>query len=57
MSLRAIAHHPKHLFKAFYNVGIMRYYDVLMRKLKGQAWIDEKNRRAIFETEKRLTSD
>ena len=52
MSLRAIAHNPKNLAKAFYNVLIMRYYDVLMRKIKGQNWIDKKNEKAISRTNK-----
>ncbi|WP_027065809.1 cupin-like domain-containing protein [Maribacter sp. Hel_I_7] len=50
MSLRAIARNPKNLAKASYNIFIMRYYDVLMRKLKGQDWIDEKNEKAIAKT-------
>lgn len=50
MSLRAIARNPKNLSKAFYNVFIMRYYDVFMRKLKGQKWIDWKNEQAIENT-------
>jgi len=50
MSLRAIARNPKNLSKAFYNVLIMRYYDVIMRKLKGQEWIDWKNEQSIIRT-------
>ena len=50
MSLRALPRKPKHLAKAVYNVFVMRYYDIFMRKRKGQAWIDEKNERAITET-------
>ncbi len=52
MSLRAIARHPKNLVNAFYNVFIMRNYDNLMRKLKGQKWIDWKNEQAIIRTNK-----
>lgn len=52
MSLRALARNPKNLGKAFYNIVIMRHYDVLMRKLKGQDWIDFKNERAIAKTNK-----
>ncbi|QDO93389.1 cupin-like domain-containing protein [Formosa sediminum] len=52
MSLRAIARHPKHLGKALYNVFIMRNFDNLMRKLKGQKWIDWKNKQAIIRTSK-----
>ena len=50
MSLRAIARNPKNLGKALYNVLIMRHYDNLMRRLKGQNWIDWKNERAIHRT-------
>ncbi|MDF4203546.1 cupin-like domain-containing protein [Maribacter sp. SA7] len=52
MSLRALARNPKNLAKASYNILIMRYYDVLMRKLKGQDWIDWKNKEAISRTNK-----
>jgi len=54
MSLRALARNPKNLGKAFYNILIMRHYDVLMRKLKGQDWIDAKNNRAITDTNKNV---
>jgi hypothetical protein len=54
MSLRAMARNPKNLAKASYNILIMRYYDVLMRKLKGQNWIDWKNEEAISRTNKSL---
>lgn len=50
MSLRALPRKPKHLLKAVYNVFIMRHFDNLMRRRKGQEWIDEKNERAITET-------
>lgn len=54
MSLRAMARNPKNLAKASYNILVMRYYDVLMRKLKGQDWIDWKNKKAISRTNKSL---
>lgn len=54
MSLRALARNPKNLAKASYNILIMRYYDVLMRKLKGQDWIDWKNEKAISRTNSTL---
>lgn len=50
MSLRAIARNPKNLGKAIYNVFIMRNYDNLMRRIKGQEWIDWKNEQAIVRT-------
>lgn len=52
MSLRSIARNPKNLGQALYNVLIMRYYDNVMRKLKGQQWIDWKNEQAIIRTNK-----
>jgi hypothetical protein len=54
MSLRAIARNPKNLSKAVYNLFVMRNYDNLMRKLKGQDWIDFKNEKAIATTHKSL---
>ena len=50
MSLRAIPRNPRNLAKAFYNLAIMRHFDVLMRKWKGQAWIDYKNKQAVKRT-------
>ena len=50
MSLRAIARRPKNLAKAIYNIIVMRNFDNLMRSLKGQKWIDWKNRQAIKNT-------
>lgn len=47
MSLRAFPSKPKNFAKAFYNVFIMRHFDVMMRKMKGQKWIDYKNRKAL----------
>ncbi len=54
MSLRALPKKPKHLFKAVYNVFIMRHFDNFMRKRKGQAWIDYKNEKAIINTHKNI---
>jgi len=50
MSLRAIARHPKNFSKAVYNLFIMRNYDNFMRRIKGQKWIDWKNKQAIIRT-------
>ncbi len=47
MSLRAIAKRPKHLLKAVSNIFIMRNFDNIMRRLKGQNWIDWKNNQAL----------
>jgi len=54
MSLRAIARNPKNFGKAVYNIVIMRHFDTLMRKLKGQKWIDWKNEEAVNRTQKSL---
>ena len=57
MSLRAIARKPKNLSKAVYNIFVMRHFDNLMRKLKGQQWIDWKNKKAVERTQKLLLQD
>jgi len=54
MSLRAITRNPKNLSKAVYNVFIMRNFDNIMRRIKGQKWIDWKNKQAIIKTHKHL---
>ena len=50
MSLRATARQPKNLTKAIYNIIVMRNFDNLMRRIKGQKWIDWKNKQAIKNT-------
>ena len=50
MSLRAIPRNPKHLSKAIYNVFFMRHFDHVMRRIKGQKWIDWKNETAVKKT-------
>lgn len=50
MSLRAIPRKPKNLGKAVYNIFFMRHFDNLMRRLKGQKWIDWKNEKAVVRT-------
>lgn len=54
MSLRGIARNPRHLSKALYNIFIMRHYDNLMRRIRGQRWIDWKNEEAIVRTHRNL---
>lgn len=54
MSLRAFPRKFSNLSKAAYNVFIMRNYDNLMRKWKGQKWIDYKNNEAVRRTNKHL---
>lgn len=50
MSLRAIARKPKNFAKAVYNIFFMRHYDNLMRRRRGQEWIDWKNEEAVRRT-------
>ena len=57
MSLRAIARNPRNLGKAIYNVVVMRHFDNLMRKLKGQKWIDWKNEQAVSRTTQNLKKE
>ena len=45
-----MARNPKNFSKAVYNVFIMRNYDNMMRRIKGQKWIDWKNEQAIIRT-------
>lgn len=54
MSLRSLAHKPKNFSQAFYNLFIMRHFDNLMRRWKGQDWIDWKNEKAISRTHQLL---
>lgn len=53
MSLRSITKNPKNVVKALYNFIVMRQYDNLMRRIKGQKWIDWKNEQAIIRTHKK----
>jgi hypothetical protein len=52
MSLRSMAKKPKNLGKALYNIFVMRHFDNLMRRLRGQDWIDWKNEQAIERTKR-----
>lgn len=52
MSLRSIAKKPQNLSRAVYNIFVMRHFDNLMRKWKGQQWIDWKNEQAVVRTRK-----
>ncbi|WP_452230383.1 MULTISPECIES: cupin-like domain-containing protein [unclassified Lacinutrix] len=55
MSLRSISKNPKNLAKAVYNIAIMRHFDNVMRKIKGQNWIDYKNKQALLNTNKKIS--
>ena len=52
MSLRSMPKKPKNLSRALYNIFVMRHFDNLMRRLKGQEWIDWKNEQALIRTER-----
>ncbi|UNZ00011.1 cupin-like domain-containing protein [Zhouia spongiae] len=54
MSLRAFPRKFSNLAKAAYNVLVMRHYDNLMRRWKGQEWIDHKNEQAVVKTHEKL---
>jgi len=50
LTLRSLPTKPSDLGEVISNLLFMRNYDNLMRKLKGQKWIDYKNRKAIKRT-------
>lgn len=54
MSLRAIARNPRNFSKAVSNLVFMRSFDNVMRRVRGQKWIDWKNNRALVKTHKAL---
>lgn len=53
MSLRALPRKISSLSKAVYNLFFMRHFDTIMRKWRGQEWIDYKNRVALERTNKK----
>lgn len=57
MSLRSIAKKPKNLSRAVYNIFVMRHFDNMMRKWKGQQWIDWKNEQAMLRTQKLMVQE
>ncbi|MCU0393199.1 MAG: cupin-like domain-containing protein [Thermoflexibacter sp.] len=50
LSLRSLAGRPMNLMKGIANVAFIRYYDNWMRKYKGQAWLDYKEKEAMRRT-------
>jgi hypothetical protein len=54
LSLRSLAGRPSNLLKGLTNVAINRYYDNWMRKWKGQAWLDHKDKLSIKRTNAEL---
>lgn len=54
LTLRSLPTSPKKILEVLNNLIFIRNYDNFMRKLKGQGWIDYKNRLAIKNTNKNL---
>ena len=54
MTLRALPRHPKRIANMLYNVFIMRHFDNLMRKIRGQKWLDYKEQLILKRTNKKL---
>lgn len=54
MSLRSLAHKPRNFSEAIYNIFIMRTFDNLMRKVKGEKWIKWKDEQALIRTNRIL---
>jgi hypothetical protein len=57
MSLRAFPRKASNLFRAVYNITVMRYFDNFMRRYRGQEWIDYKNEQAVVRTHRNLKID
>lgn len=54
MTLRAFTKKPGTALNMLYNVFFMRHFENMMRKWRGQKWIDYKNKLAIQRTHKAL---
>lgn len=52
LTLRSLPTSPGKILEVLNNLLVVRNYDNLMRKIKGQAWIDYKNYRAVKITHK-----
>ncbi|AXT62150.1 cupin-like domain-containing protein [Aquimarina sp. AD10] len=53
MSIRSYPKKTINFIKAVYNVFIMRHFDNVMRKTRGEKWMNYKNEKAILRTNKR----
>lgn len=53
LTLRSLPRSPGKIFEVLHNLILMRNFDNIMRKLRGQKWIDYKNRQAIKNTHKK----
>lgn len=56
LTIRAFSRKPKVVFSMLYNVFIMRHFDNLMRKWKGQKWLDYKDLKSMQQVEKEIKS-
>ncbi len=54
MTLRALPRKPDRFVNMLYNVFIMRHFDNTMRKIRGQKWLDFKDRWAYRRTNKTI---
>jgi len=54
MTLRAFTKKPKTALKMLYNVAFMRNFENVMRRIRGQKWIDYKDTLAIKKTNKAI---
>jgi len=54
MTLRALPRTPKRVANMLYNVFVMRFIDNYLRKLRGQKWLDYKERWAYRRTQRTL---
>ncbi|WP_299887224.1 cupin-like domain-containing protein [uncultured Lacinutrix sp.] len=54
MTLRAFTKKPKTALRMLYNVAFMRHFENVMRKMRGQKWIDYKETLAIKKTNKSI---
>ncbi len=57
LTLRSLPTSPKKILEVLNNLIFIRNYDNFMRRLKGQEWIDYKNRRAIEITNNNLEEE
>ncbi|WP_103069780.1 cupin-like domain-containing protein [Aquimarina sediminis] len=55
MTLRALPRKPKRVLFMLYNVFVMRHFDNLMRRFRGQNWLDYKEQVAEKKTNKNLS--
>jgi hypothetical protein len=54
LTLRSLPTSPKKILEVLRSIILFRNYDNLMRKLRGQKWIDHKNQQAIKNTHKNI---